>query len=198
MRFRRNSRVDGFWLPAGSPSRDHSLCYGMFGRAVLEPRVQPSASGGMQSAWGGGDHRARTTPQRGHDPPQPRGKGFAGNPGVAPPQEYPHHRALHPRRLRADAADGGGVEPGFGIKAADISPRDILAFHQARKPCGRRRTRAALHLGGGRSFGAGNVAIGQGKGILRGLSSAKDWLSLLSPERRIAKQFITMSYHRYE
>jgi integrase/recombinase XerD len=25
----------------------------MFRRAVLEPRVQPSASGGMQSAWGG-------------------------------------------------------------------------------------------------------------------------------------------------
>ena len=35
----------------------------------------------------------------GHDPPQPGGKGFAGNPGIAPPQEYPHHRALYPRRL---------------------------------------------------------------------------------------------------
>ena len=29
----------------------------------------------------------------------PRGKAFARNPGVAPPQKYPHHRALHPRRL---------------------------------------------------------------------------------------------------
>ena len=43
------------------------------------------------------------------------------------PQEYPHHRALHPRRLRTDPADGGSAQPSFGLKAADI-PRDIASF----------------------------------------------------------------------
>jgi hypothetical protein len=49
-------------------------------------------------------------PLRGHNAPQPGGKGFAGNPGIAPPQEYPHHRALYPRWLRADTADGGSAQ----------------------------------------------------------------------------------------
>jgi hypothetical protein len=36
----------------------------------------------------------RTEAQRGHDPLQQHGKGFAGNPGTASPQEYPHRGAL--------------------------------------------------------------------------------------------------------
>jgi integrase len=51
------------------------------------------------------------------------GKGFAGNSGAPPPQEYPHHRALHPRRLRADPADGGGTQPSFGVKVAGVAIR---------------------------------------------------------------------------
>ena len=50
-------------------------------------------------ARGGGDHRARVAAFRGDNFAQSRGKGFAGNPGTASPQEYPHHGPLHPRRL---------------------------------------------------------------------------------------------------
>ena len=35
-------------------------------------------------------------------------------------RQYPHDRALHPRRLRADSPDGGGAQPGFGVKVAKI------------------------------------------------------------------------------
>jgi hypothetical protein len=87
------------------------------------PGVQFAAAGRLQSARGRGDHRAWVAPLRCHDPPQPGGKGFAEDPRAPPPQEYPHHGALHPRRLRTDAANRGGV----GVKAEDI-PRDIASF----------------------------------------------------------------------
>ena len=50
------------------------------------------------------------------NPPQPGGKGFAGNPGAPPPQEYSHDSPLHPRRLRTNTADCGGTQPGVGVK----------------------------------------------------------------------------------
>ena len=83
----------------------------------------PGARTVQSPRGGGGDHGQRAAPQRCHDAPQPRGKGFAGNSGAAPPQEYPHHGALHPRRLRADPADGEGAQPDFGVKRAGGSKR---------------------------------------------------------------------------
>ena len=64
----------------------------------------------------GGDYRPRVAAQRGDNPPQSRREGFAGNPGAAPSQEYPHHSALYPRRLRTDPADGGSTQPSFAVK----------------------------------------------------------------------------------
>ena len=69
------------------------------------------------------------------------GKDLAGNPGAPPPQEYPHHRALHPRRLRTDAADRGGAQPGFGVKATGVA---ISSRAGASTKTGRRPRRCRL------------------------------------------------------
>ena len=65
---------------------------------------------------GWGDHSPWVAPLRSDNPPQPGGKGFAGNPGAPPPQEYSHDSPLHPRRLRTNTADCGGTQPGVGVK----------------------------------------------------------------------------------
>jgi hypothetical protein len=108
----------GLWALSGRPS---SLCLPGFWGAFLQRRVQFAAALHLQSPRGGGDYRPRVAPLSGHDPAQPCGKGFAGNPGTPPPQEYPHHRALYPRRLRADPADGGSAQPSFGVKTAGVA-----------------------------------------------------------------------------
>jgi hypothetical protein len=82
----------------------------------FQSRVQPAAAVGLQSAWGGGDHSPWVAPLCSDNPPQPGGKGFAGNPGATPPQEYSHDSPLHPRRLRTNTADCGGTQPGVGVK----------------------------------------------------------------------------------
>ena len=65
----------------------------------------------------GGDYRPRVAAQRGDNPPQWRREGFAGNPGAAPSQEYPHHSALsrvgynRPGRRQKHSAELCSEEP---------------------------------------------------------------------------------------
>jgi hypothetical protein len=90
-------------------ARDRSLCLRDIRTLRFQTERSICGSGRRAAPSGWGDHRPWATLQRGRDPTEPRGKGFARNPGTPPSQEYPHHRALHPRWLRANPADGGGA-----------------------------------------------------------------------------------------
>jgi hypothetical protein len=62
-------------VPVGSSSQPRNVFAGI--RARHSPTdVRLAAADGLQSTQGRGDHSARTAAQRGHDAPQPRGKGF--------------------------------------------------------------------------------------------------------------------------
>ena len=77
---------------AGSPFIFAEYLGGSTGRSIYgcAPRAEPSGVGRLPRM---------PAPQRGNNSGQPRGKGFAGNAGAAPPQEYPQHGPLYPLRL---------------------------------------------------------------------------------------------------